>query len=65
MQWRRFGAAKPCRFVAGTCSGIGLLFLATVTLWWNEGVAVTTARSLAEGLENVIPVRAQSTLDSS
>ena len=38
--------------------GIVLIVVSAVALWWNEGRAVTTARSLAEGGKAVVSVGA-------
>lgn len=42
--------------LAGALLGLVLLLAAGWLLWWNEGRAVTTARSLAEGAGLVMPV---------
>jgi len=51
-----FGRLK--RSVGGVVFGLLLLVVAVVGLFWNEGRAVTTARSLAEGKGLVVSVGA-------
>ncbi|BBE73337.1 TMEM43 family protein [Oharaeibacter diazotrophicus] len=51
-----FGRLK--RSVGGVVFGLLLLVVATIGLFWNEGRAVTTARSLAEGKGLVVSVDA-------
>ena len=40
----------------GILFGIIVIPLCLILLWWNEGRAVTTARSLAEGAAAVVAV---------
>jgi hypothetical protein len=51
-----FGRIKNS--VIGVLGGLGLVLVMIILLFWNEGRAVTTARSLAEGAGLVISVDA-------
>ncbi|XP_013396407.1 transmembrane protein 43 isoform X1 [Lingula anatina] len=42
------------RSLVAVLVGIAVIIVAVCLLWWNEGRAVTTARSLEEGLDRVV-----------
>ena len=48
--------ARLGKSILGVLIGIVLIIAAIVLLFWNEGRAVTTARSLAEGSRAVVEV---------
>jgi len=48
------------RSVGGVVVGLVLIIAMVVLLFWNEGRAVTTAQSLAEGASAVVSVTAES-----
>ena len=48
--------ARLGKSILGVLIGIVLIIAAIVLLFWNEGRAVTTARSLAEGSHAVVAV---------
>lgn len=55
---RRSWGSKLGGSIKGILGGILMILVAVALLWWNEGRAVTTTRSLKEGARTVISVSA-------
>ncbi|HPC81864.1 MAG TPA: TMEM43 family protein [Thermoanaerobaculaceae bacterium] len=55
---RRSWGSKLGASIKGIFGGLIIALLGVVLLWWNEGRAVTTARSLKEGARKVVSILA-------
>lgn len=56
---RRSWGSKLGGSIKGIFGGLVIAAIGVVLLWWNEGQAVTTARSLKEGARDVVSVLAE------
>ncbi|HPW55185.1 MAG: TMEM43 family protein [Thermoanaerobaculaceae bacterium] len=56
---RRSWGSKLGGSIKGIFGGLVIAAIGVVLLWWNEGRAVTTARSLKEGARDVVSVLAE------